>query len=339
MLQVQRGLEAVEAPKRGSVQVIQNTQQLRYLTTQESSKWDELVDMSAQGTVLCRSWLLEALGGDIRILGHFSGDRLVAGIPLFFEHRLGLSICRMPKLVHTWGVVMEPLKGKRVATTSREMEILATFARELAKQTVFVQSFHPSLVNWLPFMWNGFRQTTYFGYAFDDICRIESLWEQMSGGVRQNVRKAQRNGIRIVPCESELVASVAEKSFLRQQSSLPYSREYLHRFHAACREKDSGECFAAVDEQDQVHATAFLVWDARRAYYIAGGTDPTLRASGADSLLIWSLLKFAHERARSFDFCGSVVKPIATFFRHFGAQLVPYYRISKVPRALRLLYP
>jgi hypothetical protein len=339
MIQAQRSLVDVEVPKRGSVQVIQQTQHLQYLKPEEYSKWDELVDSSPQGSVLCRSWLLETLGGDIKILAYFSGKRLVAGIPLFFEHRLGFSICRMPKLVHTWGVVMEPLKGRRVATISREMHILSAFARELAKQKVFVQSFHPSLVNWLPFMWNGFRQTTYFGYAFDDLGRLDSMWEQMSCNVRQNIRKAQRNGIRIVLCDSELVASVAEKSFLRQQSSLPYSREYLRNFYTAASARGAGQCFAAVDEQGQVHATAFLVWDNRRAHYVAGGTDPTLRASGADSLLIWSLLNFAHERTQSFDFCGSVVKPIATFFRHFGAQLVPYYRISKVPRALRILHP
>jgi lipid II:glycine glycyltransferase (peptidoglycan interpeptide bridge formation enzyme) len=234
---------------------------------------------------------------------------------------------------------MEPLKGKRVAVISREVDILSVFARELSKQRIFVQSFHPTIANWLPFMWNGFRQTTYFGYAFEHLSQLDLLWKQMSDSARRNVRRAERNGIRIIPCDSDLVAGVAEMTFVHQGRALPYSRDYLRYYYAACSARSAGQCFAAVDEKGQVHAAGFLVWDRKRAYYVAGGTDPVLRASGADSLLTWRMLQFAQERTKSFDFCGSVVKSIATFLRHFGAQLVPYYRISKLPRILRLLYP
>src|SRR5512133_1127229 len=85
---------------------------LRYLLPEEYPRWDELVEASPQGTVLCRSWWLKAASSDIRVLGYFNGGHLVAGIPLHFERRFGVRICRMPKLVHTWGVVMEPPVGK-----------------------------------------------------------------------------------------------------------------------------------------------------------------------------------------------------------------------------------
>lgn len=315
------------------------TAHFRYLRPQEYALWDDLVDASPQGSILCRSWLLTALDPDIRILGHFRGNQLVAGIPLHFERHFGVSVCRMPKLIHTLGVVMEPLQGRRIARASREEDILSAFARELSKLPIFVQSFHPTLTNWLPFMWNGFRETTYFGYAFENLANPESLWREMATSTRQTIRKAERMGVRIIQCDSDLVARVAEKSFLSRGNSLPYSPEYLRRFYTATLIQDAGKCFAAVDEREQVHATAFIAWDKRRAYYIVGGTDPALRTSGADSLLIWHLIHFAHERARSFDFCGSVVRSISTFFRHFGTQLIPYHRISKLPRLLYLLYP
>ena len=43
---------------------------LRYLEPSEYDLWDELVDVSPQGSVFCRSWWLSAVG-DVRVLDGF----------------------------------------------------------------------------------------------------------------------------------------------------------------------------------------------------------------------------------------------------------------------------
>jgi hypothetical protein len=308
---------------------------LRYLTPEEYPLWDALVEVSLQGSVVCRSWWLSTLPGDVRILAHFAGSSLIAGIPLYFERRMGLTLCRMPRLVHTWGVIMAPLEGKQVTVLAREMEILSAFAKELSKQTFFIQSFHPTLLNWLPFYWNGFRQVTHFGYVFEDLTNLDKIWDQMDGNVRKNIRKAEKNRLTVVPCDSDLVAATAEKTFKHQRRSFPYSKEYLSRLYRAAKQHGAGECFAAVDKEGKTHAATFIAWDRKRAYNLATGTDPELRASGADSFLLWYLIKFAADRTGAFDFAGSVVQGIEKFERGFGARLVPYNRILKLPRPLQ----
>ncbi len=308
---------------------------LRYLRPEEYGLWDALVEESPQGNVLCRSWWLGALPGDVRVLGYFRGGQLMAGIPLYFQHRMGLKLCRMPKLVHTWGVVIRPVEEKYATVLSREMEILTVFARELAKQRFFIQSFHPTLLNWLPFYWNGFRQVTYFGYVFEDLTNLHKTWDKMERRVRQNIRKAETKGITVVPCHSSLVSATAEKTFKHQHKSLPYSREYLNQLYSAAKQKGAGECFAAIDKEGRTHAATFVVWDRKRAYILASGSDPELRSSGAESFLLWHLFEFTADRAETFDFAGSVVQRIERFERGFGATLVPYNRILKLPRPLR----
>jgi hypothetical protein len=308
---------------------------LRYLSPEEHVLWDALVDESPQGNVFCRSWWLCALPGDVRVLAYFRGGHLIAGIPLYFERRLGVMLCRMPKLVHTWGVVMERLEGKRATVISREMEILTVFAEELANQRCFVQAFHPTLTNWLPFYWRDFRQQTRFGYVFEDVTSLDRIWEQMECNVRRNIRKARRKGLTIVPCASGVEAMVAEKTFKKQGKPMPYSEGYLNQLCSAAKAQSAGECFAAIDREGRAHAAAFVVWDRKRAYFLASGTDPELRASGAESLLTWHLLQFCADRTQTFDFAGSVVQRIETFERGFGASLVPYNRILKLPRPLQ----
>jgi hypothetical protein len=112
----------------------------------------------------------------------------------------------------------------------------------------------------------------------------------------------------------------------------PFTNEYLQRLCHAAVQNDAGQCFAARDDSGRVIAAAFLVWDRKRAYYLAGGEDPTARESAATSLLVWHLIQFSATRSAVFDFEGSMVEPIERFFRSFGAKQQPYHYITRFPR-------
>lgn len=312
----------------------QNRPCLRYLEPYEYPLWDALVEESPQGNVFCRSWFLEAIAADIRILAYFIGGRLVAGIPLYFERRFGLNFCRMPPLVHTWGIVTAPFVGKDVTVFSRQMKVLTVFAEELANQRFFIQSFHPTQFNWLPFYWNGFRQQTHYTNVIEDLTDSVRMWREMECNTRRNIRKAEKSGIKVVPCDCELVTTMAVKTFNHQHKQLPYTRAHVDRLYRAAQEHGAGQCLAAVDRSGKTHAASFILWDRKRAYCVAGGTDPELRASGAQSLLLWHVLKFSSSQTAAFDFAGSVVEQIERFFTGFGATLVPYNRIMKLPRPM-----
>lgn len=312
----------------------QNPPCLRYLKQDEYPLWDALVEESPQGNVFCRSWFLKAVAPDIRILACFIGGHLIAGIPLHFERRFGLKFCRMPPLVHTWGIVMAPFEGKQITVFSRQMNVLTLLARELANQTFFIQSFHPTQSNCLPFYWNGFKQVSLYTNVIEDLTDLDRVWNEMHGNTRRNIRKAEKAGITIVPCDGELVTTMAAKTFNNQHKSLPYSRAHVERLYRAAQQHGSGLCLAAVDQSGRAHAATFVVWDRKRAYYLAGGADPEVRASGAQSLLFWHMLKFTCSKTEAFDFAGSVVKQIERFFVGFGGKLVPYNRLMKLPRPM-----
>ncbi len=308
---------------------------LHYLGVNEYAKWDALVAVSPQGSLFSKSWWLEAIGGEIRILGYYESGRLIAGIPLYFERRMGVRVCCMPKLTQTWGVVVEPLPGKRVNAAAHEMRILGTFARRLAEERVFFQAFHPANQNWLPFYWNGFRQTTHFTYVLDNLQDLGRVWDGLEQNARTKIRKAQKLGLVVKRCGPELVFNASVQSFERQKKPHPFSREYFERLFNSAKSNDAGECFAAVDSEGRVHDAVLLVWDCKRTYFLAGGGDSSLRNSGGGSLLVWHCLQFAAFRSRVFDFEGSMLEPVQTFFRSFGATQVAYNRIMKFPAWLR----
>lgn len=306
---------------------------LRYLTNDEYGAWDDFVEVSPQGSVFSRSWWVKAVGA--RVLGLFKSGRLAAGIPLYYEKRMGVRMCIMPKLTQTFGVVMEPHSGKRVGTINWEMEILSVFANYLAKERVFYQCFHPDLANWLPFLWNGFRQTSRVTYVLDNLTDLDAIWDEIEKKMRATIKKAQNLGIEVQECSLDTVFQLCAKTFGRQGLAVPFNRDYFARLVESAQANNSGECLAAVDKQGQVHAATLLVWDQKRAYYLVGGGDPDLRSSGAQCLLSWESIRFASTRSAAFDFEGSMLEPVERVFRAFGAKQVPYNCIMKFPLWLR----
>jgi hypothetical protein len=316
--------------------ICHNGSELRYLTLDEYSVWDALVENSPQGSVFCKSWWLKAIDPGIHILGYFESGRLVAGIPLYSKKHFGLRVCCMPKLVQTWGVIMEPLFGKRTFIASRETHILQIFAQHLAREPIFIQAFHPANENWLPFYWNGFTQTTHYTYVLDDLSSVNHIWDELEKKQRAKIRTARNNRLRVRPCSPQEVFYVSVKTFQRQRKKHPYSLEYLQSLHKASEENDAGACFAVEDRDNRIHVAGFFVWDTKRGYFLISGQDPELRNSYAGSLLTWHLIEFASTRTAVFDFEGSMKQSIERVFRSFGAKRIPYNRITKLPSWMRV---
>ena len=66
----------------------------------------------------------------------------------------------------------------------------------IAKRTsafaMFHQDFHPQVINWLPFYWQGFSQSTLYTYRIDDTRNLEKLWNETRDNVRTDVKKAEK---------------------------------------------------------------------------------------------------------------------------------------------------
>jgi Acetyltransferase (GNAT) domain len=309
---------------------------LTLLAASDLVEWDALVEASPQCSIFAKSWWLRAACDEPRVLGYFEDGRLIAGIPLHYEWRLGQRFCCMPRLTQTMGVAIAPQPGKSVTVESRETEILNAFAERLAGERIFIQAFHPECRNWLPFYWAGFTQTTHYTYVLDDLSSVDRIWDGLDKDRRTNIRKARREGIQISECGPEEVYTSSAASLERQGLRCKYTLDYLSRLVYAARENNAGTCFAARDSRGRLHAAVFFVWDSRHGYQLAGGHDTALGSSGATVLLVWNLIEFAASRTAVFDFEGSMRQQIESSFRSFGTKRIPYHRIVKMPRWMRI---
>jgi hypothetical protein len=306
---------------------------MRYLEPDEYARWDDLVENSPQGSIFCRSWWLNAVG-TFRILGYFEGDELIAGIPLVFESRYGIRVCTMPRLTRMLGVVIRELPGSERKAAARQHVIVGEIAKKLSEYRLFFQAMHPTLVDWRPFYWAGFRQTTRYTFVIDDLTDMEKVWDGLTSNTRKQITKAQKAGLRLVPCGIDDVYRCEQASHSRQGISPRHTPDVLRRIYDAVVEHSSGAAWAVVDQDENVTSAWFIAWDKNRAYGLVGGNDSRARESGAGFLGIWHDIQIAAEQSRSYDFCGSMIEGVGNFNRGFGARPVPYHFIVKAPPAL-----
>lgn len=277
-----------------------------------------------------RDWWLDLVCGKENwdVLLCQENGRIEAAMPLYIPWQGKIT---MPFYTQTMGPWIAPgAEDAKYATgLARRQALLQSFVERLAACSYFYQHFSPQITDWLPFYWAGYSQTTRYTYILNEISETERIWENMSQLIRRHIRKAEKEGLHVR-------TGVSGEELLRMQA-LSFARQglkakggvVLRRLVEEVRRRGSGDVWGAYDAAGRLHAAVFIVWQPASAYYLAGGSDPAFRASGAHSLVLWEAIQAVARHAACFDFEGSMLPGVERFFRSFGALQVPYFAIKK----------
>lgn len=282
-------------------------------------------------------WLDIVAEGKWKVLMSKKGENIEATWAFFEKKRFGLPYIGMPKFSPYQGPFINyPEQQKRSRRIAFEKEVTTYLIDHLPKFAYFNQRFNPEVTNWLPFYWKDFEQTTRYTYVLPDISDPAQLWDSLQSRLRRAIRKA-KNRHKLSVKESvnpEEFHRLHEMTYRRQEKEVPCSLAFFSKLYSTAKELDRGEILLAYDQSGDVHAGVFIVWDKNTAYYLMGGADPSLRNSGASSLLLWEAINRQSGTRKAFDFEGSMIESIEKIFRSFGAEQTPYFRIRKTSGVL-----
>jgi hypothetical protein len=264
-------------------------------------------------------------------LGVFSGknaDELIAVFAIFQFQKLGKRILISPPVSPHCGLVLlqQPLKKYTAQTAHKRVlrQVCEYLEKTYPKDYIDV-AFPAEIKDVQPFQQEGFQIEISYTYLVDlQNGDEDSLLMAMSPERRKNIRDALSSTLRVsINPPMEAVLNLI-KSTLSEQGVAP-PLETL----GALLTGGSDRVFSiGVFDGDQMTATAIIGMDARRAHYLAGGTQKTSAAAGPLSL--WEAIKESKKRgAKEFDFLGSSVPAIERYFRAFGGELTPYFRIRR----------
>lgn len=256
----------------------------------------------------------------------------LALMPYSIRRRFRLRIVGQPPLTPALGPLLAPISGPNFKRLSLEKELMGNLIAQLPPFDLFRQTWSPSIINWMPFYWAGFEQTTRYTYQLKEIRNEAALWQGMKGSVRSDIKKAvSRFGLSVIQSDDiEEFTRLHTQVFARQGLHSPHAPDLLRRLDHACRIRNRRTIFMAQDQTGATYAGVYVVWDRKAAYYLLGGSVPHLRHTGAVSLCLWEAVRAMSDVAPVFDFEGSMIEGIERSFRAFGGDQVPYMSVRKV---------
>ena len=300
--------------------------ELRELKRDSYAQWESFVDASPQGSIFAQSWYLDILNVDYTILVVIEKERVVAGIVLAKNE---FNTYANPMLDKYLGVLLDvgsPNKHKRESMHYKAMELIA---KECKKIKSFDYYFHPSFDNWIPFSWEGFTQRTRYTYRIN--YRENSLDEIYSafhnGIVKNNIKKGLRSGAVIeedIPFED--LWKIVNKTFLRQGSRSPFKKDRLQEYVKELSKRGAFKSFGTYFMGKCV-AAAGIVYEPKSAYFILNGIDIENMPRGANTLMIYEVIKYFNQSCDYFDFEGSMLPGVEPLYRKFGGERVQYMQI------------
>lgn len=314
-------------------------QQEAFISNRE--EYRKLCATEASIPIFATDWWLDATAGvnnwDVALVR--TNGRVIGAMPYTTVTRFGMRIIQQPALTPMLGPWLLPNGEKGVTRLSSEHKIMQSLIEQLPPFDHFVQTWNKDLSNWLPFYWNGFRQTTEYTYVLPSLRDLDAIWQGFDRARRKHCKQCEERYKLRVRDDLPLDALIAlqKMSLERRGVTASYSDDCLRRIDAACQQHNCRKILIVVDEAGRHYAGTYTIWDNNCAYALIKGADPKMFHTSAPSLCQWESIKFSATVASQYDFLGNMNETIEPYVRSFGTVQAPISLIMKTPsRLLRL---
>ncbi len=257
---------------------------------------------------------------------------ILGALPFHFITKLGFKFVLQPQLTQYNGIWIDyPEKLNSSNKLSLEKEIYTDLIKKLEelKLDYFEQNFPFSFTNWLPFYWKGFTQTTRYSFVIENIINTEKVFSLFDSNKKAAIRKIANNVKVDVSLDGATFYHFQQECLEAKRKKILYPQVLLERIFSAAKERNQAQILGIRDSLGELHAAIFLVWDNNTAYNLITAIHPKYKSSGASTLMFWEAIQFLSDKTKAFDFEGSMVQNIAQSNQHFGAEMRPYFTISK----------
>ncbi|MBI5055597.1 MAG: GNAT family N-acetyltransferase [Nitrospirae bacterium] len=265
-------------------------------------------------------------------------DRLIGGFILYKENRFGLSIYRDPLYTPAIGpfLKMDAQNPATIMNTWKEaLTLMADFIDKVSCSMVSC-ALNLNVTDTQPFIWKKFKVVPAYTYLIDLAQPVDELWKRLSKVRKNELKKTESDGIVVQRTDDfRCIKDLILKTFSRQNRAI--EEYYLDRILFDFSKENNSYAFIAY-RGDLPVAGTLCVYSNGTAHALAGGYDHENRHRGATASVDWACIKHAHEMGlKCFDLEGSMAPQIERYFRGFGGQLTPYYRINKASLPLEFL--
>ncbi len=276
-------------------------------------KYNECITESSNGLLYAHNWYLDcvAKNWDVLVLNDFE-----AVMPLPIRKKYGISYIFVPPWTQQLGVFSK----KKV-----DQDVMLEFLQAIPKKYKLIDI----LMNT-----GTIFQSKYSSIRDNYTLQIdkphEALYKSFSKGRKSSIKQAEKNNLVIREVSSleallRLFKTNKDSEYNRSDADLKVLKELVLK--GISIQKIS--VLEVVTQKNKLLGGAIFLIDFKRITYLFSALNSEGREKQAMSLVIDFMIKKYAQQAVIFDFEGSMVNEIASFYRSFGAQLELYYHFRK----------
>ena len=295
-------------------------------------KYIELCKNEKSIPVFMKNFWLDSVCDNWNVELYEKNNDIIAAFVYVVKNRYGIKYISIPKSTQYNGLwIKSDNKLSEEKKTSLELEVMNYFLDKIEKlNMVFhIQTFSPKIKNLLPFYWRGYLIETKYTLVIENK-NIDDIWNGINPKLRNIIKNASKKAVIFELDDANLFYDFLIKTFERQNQLPRLTRSEFIKLDEALKEKQIRYMIGAKDGEGQIHSICYFVCDNEKMYYLMSGTDANLRNCNFNSVILWEAIKKSNEMGLAFDFEGSMNKNIYSFMRKFGAELNPYYKVSKL---------
>lgn len=158
----------------------------------------------------------------------------------------------------------------------------------------------------------------------------ETIRKQYSKGRKSSIKQAQKFDLTIVDnynCTKIIKLFKKNKGLEINEKGFDY--KILNKLINYTLPHNYAKSFGVVNSNNELIGGAFFLIDRHRITYLFSAINEEGRIKHAMSLLIDFIIKTNATTNQVFDFEGSMIKELASFFRSFGATKETYFQFKK----------
>ena len=292
----------------------------------------------AQGSSIfgSRQWA-SAYGQGFRSFRISDKGRTIGSFCLYKGGRLGISYLITPPWAPHIGLEYDIHSEKKVGRHGESKSIhkcIAEFLSQASERVVDI-TLATDEQDSQPYTWTGLDVRPRHTYHLDLMQDTEVLFDALSPSRRKNIRKAEKDGLKVDSCKDvDVFMGLIDLTIQRQ--GLTLDRKILRGILNSPELQDYRDMYVCSGSSG-ILAASLVVHDRQRAYYLIGGHVGDGGHEGAGTLCLWKAMLDAKDRGqRIFDLEGSMIPSVERYYRGFGGEMMTFFQVRTADALGRL---
>jgi len=286
---------------------------------------------AAELPIFLQPWWLDAVGQQ----GHWqkyvikdNSDKPIGIWPVFTKRRYGFYWHTLPPYTPVSG----PWFAEENTLTQPLLEALVS---QISKSSLYwlLQSVrYIQQAAW--WQKNGFEVEIWHTYQLPATDDAMELFKKFRSTTRNEIKKA--SPFIEIRQETDLQHFMPLYTQHAQAKKIfdPAAATAFQAVFAVCTARAQGQLLCAYDQQENLLAGIFCVWDQKTTYLLVISRQEQTQPFSPTRFLLWQAIKLSATQGRIFDFEGGRMPSIGDFFASFGATKTAYLRAILYPNPL-----